>query len=402
MRKRIPGGDRAALLDAAILASGVGVLVWSLGFAPLVIVARQEPVIPFALFYPTLIALAVVARLWFVGGADRPATRLVILFLLASNVVTGIDALRDLVGQTVLGGAHVLAVFVTLAFVGAAALHPSMAFAAERQQPDIGRISRRRLAALTVALLVNPATLALQVSSGRQLDAAPYLISGIVIGLLVVIRLGDALRRLGETLSERDELMKRLRNQALFDALTALPNRTLFDERLAAAMAERTNAAMLAVLMIDIDDFKGVNDRSGHAAGDAVLVAVGSRLRGAIRAGDTAARFGGDEFVVALPACADAGIPIRVAERILAAMDLPLQIGASVEQIRVSIGIVVAAVDDRTTDDLVRKADVAMYRSKTAGKGRITLFEPGMQATSVARLRPPNVLRPATLGGVTA
>jgi diguanylate cyclase len=387
MRGRIPGGERGAFLDAAIFAAGTGVLIWAFGFAPYVLDTRQNSAATAAFFYPALVASAVVARMWFLDGAHRPATRLLVLLVFATNAITILDMVRGVIGESMFSGFFLLAEFASLAFVAASALHPSMAIASERQRVDLRPISRRRILALTAALLVNPATLAIEVAVGREIDAGPYLIGGAVIGLLVIARLGDALRQLGDSLQERDSLMELLRRQALYDNLTSLPNRGLFSERLAMDFANRTADRPLAVLLIDLDDFKAVNDSYGHEAGDELLVAIGQRLRGAIRDGDTAARLGGDEFVIVLPACADPLVPIRVAERILASLAAPFEFAGFSLTAHASIGVAVAGPDDQAADDLVRNADVAMYLAKSRGKGRIELFEPSMQTTATTQLQ---------------
>ena len=386
IRDRMPGGERAAFLDAAILASGTGVLIWAFGFAPLAVGARQSSVAGAAYFYPALIASAVVARRWFLQGPHRPATRLIVLLVLVSNGITILDMVRSFVGHDAFGGLYLAAEFASLAFVGAAALNPSMALASERQRAEPRPVGPGRMVALVVALLLNPATLAIEVWLGREIDPAPYLIGGIVIGLLVIARLGDALRQLGESLHERGVLMELLRRQALFDSLTGLPNRSMFIERLAGDFARRTSERPLAVLLLDLDDFKTVNDSLGHQAGDELLVAVGDRLRGAIRHGDIAARFGGDEFVVALPDCIDEDGPIHTAERILGALREPFDIAGRRLTVLASVGVAIAGPDDRSPDDLVRNADIAMYLAKARGKGRLELFEPSMhEAASTQR-----------------
>ena len=387
IRGSIPGGDRAALLDAAILASGIGILVWSFGLAPVLVKTGNDAVLQEALFFAAIVALSMVGRLWFLPGAHRPATRLMIAFVVASTVVTCLELLRDVLGPAAYGFGHTLTGAATLALVGAAALHPTMARPPTLGSADPGTVSRRRLAALTMALLINPITLAIQTGTGGTVDAVPYVIGGVLIGVLVIARLGDALRRLGESLRERGTLMELLQRQALYDHLTGLPNRTLFDDRLAAALAGRSPDRLLAVLLMDIDDFKGVNDTYGHETGDALLIAVGSRLQESVREGDTPARLGGDEFVVVLPDCADPTIPVAVAERVMRAMSEPFELGGHMLHMGVSLGVAIATAADRTTDDVVRNADVAMYLAKTAGKGRIEVFEPSMQADASIRLQ---------------
>jgi diguanylate cyclase (GGDEF)-like protein len=387
IRGRIPGGDRGAFLDAAILASGVGVLIWAFGFGPALIAARQDSLVSAIYFYPALIASATVARMWFLGGNNRPTTRLLVLLVLSSNAITIIQMIRVIVGPDALSGPYLLAEFASLGFVGAAALHPTMAIPAERQRADLQPISRGRIAALAVALLVNPATLAIQASEGREVEPAPYIIGGVLIGVLVIGRLGDALRQLGDSLRERESLMELLRRQAMYDTLTSLPNRALFTDRLAGDFANRTNGRLLAVLLVDLDDFKAVNDSYGHETGDALLVAVGQRLRSAIRDGDTAARLGGDEFVVALPACVDQGAAIAVAQRILALLGEPFEIDGHGLNVHASVGVALAGPDERHPDDLVRNADVAMYLAKSRGKGRFEVFEPSMQAVAMTQLQ---------------
>ena len=399
IRGRIPGGERGAFLDAAILASGTGVLIWAFGVAPYVLEARENSAVTAAFFYPALVASAVVARMWFLDGAHRPATRLLVLLVIATNAITMLDMLRGHIGYSALTGPFVFAEFASIAFVGAAALHPSMALAPERQRSDLGPIGRRRIVALTAALLVNPATLAIEAATGRQIDPTPYLIGGTLIGILVIARLGDALRQLGESLRERDSLMELLRRQALYDALTSLPNRNLFTDRLTADYANRSAGRSLAVLLVDLDDFKAVNDTYGHDAGDALLAAVGQRLRTTIRDGDTAARLGGDEFVIALPSCADHQIPIRVAERVLAVLGEPFDIGGHRLIVRASVGVAIAGTDDRSADDLVRNADIAMYLAKSRGKGRFELFESSMQAAAMTQLQLRTDLAAAISGG---
>ena len=169
---------------------------------------------------------------------------------------------------------------------------------------------------------------------------------------------------------ERKRIEAELAHRALHDALTDLPNRTLFTDRLRLALSRlRRTQTCLAVLFLDLDDFKGVNDALGHAAGDQFLVEVGHRLRGVLRGGDTAARFGGDEFVVLCEDVAGAGEARSVAERIVA--EVPG---------RVSVGVALAALGTEDPDALVRAADAAMYAVKRSGGGQYAVAGPRVLA----------------------
>ncbi len=162
-----------------------------------------------------------------------------------------------------------------------------------------------------------------------------------------------------------------LRHQAFHDALTGLANRTLLHHHLDRAVARARRGAPLAVLLIDLDGFKQINDRYGHATGDFLLVNVAQRLRDAIRGSDTAARLGGDEFAVILDGMESAGDAFNVADRILATVQAPLTAadGADISP-RASIGL--AVFDQHAgADALLHQADNAMYAAKRAGKGRV-------------------------------
>jgi diguanylate cyclase (GGDEF)-like protein len=182
-------------------------------------------------------------------------------------------------------------------------------------------------------------------------------------------------------------------HQALHDPLTGLPNRARLRERLAQALAG-PHPEQVAVLMLDLDGFKRVNDSLGHPAGDALLRGVAERLLSATRGSDTVARLGGDEFAVLLEATRAPGDAAAVAERVLLAMRAPFAVGGSEAVVGTSIGIVVGAAagraaapaSDAAVDAVLRDADLAMYRAKGAGKGRYVFFEPGMHAEAVTRL----------------
>jgi diguanylate cyclase (GGDEF)-like protein len=172
-------------------------------------------------------------------------------------------------------------------------------------------------------------------------------------------------------------------HRAFHDALTELPNRPLFLDRLEHALARAPRAgAGVAVLFLDLDRFKSVNDRFGHAAGDELLIAVARRLDESVRPGDTVARFGGDEFAVLVEEVGDGEASI-VAARILAALEVPFSIQEKNVFVSASIGI---ATGQRGADELMRNADLAMYKAKSSGRGRYEGFEPNLHAAVVERL----------------
>ena len=185
----------------------------------------------------------------------------------------------------------------------------------------------------------------------------------------------------------RKGLEEELRRQAFRDSLTGLANRALFADRLDHALARtRRFRQPLAVLFIDIDDFKTVNDSLGHGEGDQLLIAVAKRLVGAVRSGDTIARMGGDEFAVLIEDPAEADAPIAVAQRLLAALEAPFEHGAKEIFVHASVGVAASKSSGKTADDLLRDADVSMYTAKSNGKNRVEVFVPSMHEAALARL----------------
>ena len=167
----------------------------------------------------------------------------------------------------------------------------------------------------------------------------------------------------------------KLQQMALTDSLTGLPNTRLLQDRLERALAQSGRRdGDVAVLFVDLDGFKAVNDAMGHAAGDEVLQAVAERLRACARAADTVARIGGDEFVVLLEGCRSRGDAETVAGKIAAAISAPLALGRGAAEISCSIGIAFHPSDGDCAEILLRNADKAMYRAKEAGKNRFALY----------------------------
>ncbi len=203
----------------------------------------------------------------------------------------------------------------------------------------------------------------------------------------VLLRIGNLLqtRRLHLELRRHNQLLEdQLVHQALHDPLTGLANRALFGDRLEHALARPMRpGATVAVLLIDLDDFKDLNDSLGHDAGDDLLTIIAARLQGHARASDTVARLGGDEFGLLLEDT-NAAEAMRMAEVLLQALAWPVALRGRDLVPTASIGIAIAAGEDAET--LLRNADTAMYAAKRQGKGRSTLFEPAMYATVLKRV----------------
>ncbi|MFF2662603.1 putative bifunctional diguanylate cyclase/phosphodiesterase [Kitasatospora sp. NPDC058032] len=225
-----------------------------------------------------------------------------------------------------------------------------------------------------------------------------------------VDRYRDGLILNSRDVTERVMLQAQLQHNAFHDPLTDLPNRALFTQRLRTALAIRgaqdEAGAGVAVLFLDLDGFKAVNDTAGHQVGDELLVQAARRLQGAVRCGDTVARFGGDEFAALV--CGPLGrLQVQeLADRLRTALSEPYWIGGSELSVAASIGIAFGspergpAADPRAAaDELMRNADLAMYRAKSEGKGRVMLYSPAMRADLERRTELDERLRAAVREG---
>jgi diguanylate cyclase (GGDEF)-like protein/PAS domain S-box-containing protein len=217
--------------------------------------------------------------------------------------------------------------------------------------------------------------------------------------VLVPVETGQPLQMRGVIvdITERKNLEDKLSRHAFYDTLTGLPNRTLFMERLEHAIArrERGSQELLAVLFLDIDDFKVINDTLGHAAGDLLLASVARRLASDARAVDTPARFGGDEFTILLEGLHRPDEALAVAERIAQHLAEPIPVGDRDLTTSVSVGIGMLVEDTASAEDLVRQADIAMYRAKQDGKARARLYDDQMSVDAWRRLELDRELRRA-------
>ena len=190
-------------------------------------------------------------------------------------------------------------------------------------------------------------------------------------------------QRVQERTAELEALSNRYRHDALHDTLTGLPNRAHFQKQLRQVV---TQVRPFAALYLDFDHFKAVNDSFGHAVGDGLLVAIGSRLASCMRPGDLVARLGGDEFAILLHDLNNITDAVGVAERLIQVFQTPLHIDGHTLYCTTSIGIVLQEGDRTSAENVLRDADIAMYRAKTSGRSQYVVFEPSMRENIQARL----------------
>jgi diguanylate cyclase (GGDEF)-like protein/PAS domain S-box-containing protein len=249
-------------------------------------------------------------------------------------------------------------------------IHPDDRAAVERRFADVARVSGSEAGLEFRA---------------RHADGTWRTLEAIVKNLLDDPAVGGVVVNYRD-ITERKALEEQLRHQAFHDVLTGLANRSLFRDRLDHALARASRGAdPTAVLYLDIDDFKSVNDRFGHAEGDRLLVGVGQRLQSATRAGDTVARLGGDEFAVIVEE-ADPAEARSAADRILAAFAEPFDLDGRQIVVRASIGIAIHDVDSGDAEELLRQADIAMYAAKARGGDGHATYEARLYEATVARM----------------
>jgi diguanylate cyclase len=368
---RRSGGGRGALIDTAVFVVAGGLVLWTLVVAPSLDPTADPVALVVALAYPAmdLLLLALIARL-LMSSAGRPTSfnliAVALAIFLASDLVYAFQSLTD----SYVGGAIDLGWIGGYALWGAAALHPSMRDGI-RQAAQPAALTHRRLALLAATAFIGPTLLALQGGLIASVDPMPVVALSGVMFLLIVARLAGIVRSQRLLLEERGRLHETLRRQAVEDPLTDLPNRRGFLDAVSDAVA--SDPLHTAVLFLDLDDFKIVNDAHGHATGDALLKVVGQRLLRVIREEDSVGRLGGDEFAVLFRACPSEQAAIGLAQRLLAAIGTAATILGQTVQPAASIGIAIGG-PGATGDSLLRDADLAMYRAKALGKGRCELF----------------------------
>jgi diguanylate cyclase (GGDEF)-like protein len=201
-----------------------------------------------------------------------------------------------------------------------------------------------------------------------------------VLGWVAVLR-----RRIEQQANLLRESEQMFRHMALHDALTGLATRLLMQDRLDIALeSAKRRRTGLAVLMVDLDSFKEINDSYGHPAGDEVLRATANRLLQVVRKEDTVARLGGDEFVVLLQDLTDLDAAERIAAMIVETLGVPIRIDGQEVPISVSVGVCALAAGEFDADDILKNADAALYEAKAAGRNRFELFKPNLRPVPTA------------------
>jgi diguanylate cyclase (GGDEF)-like protein len=353
VRLRAPGRLREAALDVLAMATVVAALFWQFMVAPEVSGNSVWSVL-FTAFYPfgDVLLFAAVTLVVLSPGERSGATRYLVAALtitFAGDVAISVSSL--LIPEFDNGRLNGLLLLAN-GLLAAALWHPAEASRATAR-PDTGRLHPARVVFLGVSLLALPALNDLR-SDDAVIHRSTMLITMVLLTAIVLIRFTLVVR-------EQEQVRAALAHRATHDQLTGLVNRQELHVRLAAALRQPTGAGPV-VHFLDLNGFKPINDRYGHAAGDYVLAEVARRLRTAVRDTDTVARLGGDEFVVISEAAGDTTV---ITERLRAAVTEPLRYQDQHLRVGVSIGHAAAAdLTDPTSDTLLAAADATMYREK--------------------------------------
>ena len=361
VRRRTPGWDGASAIDAAIVAVSAAYLVYEVVIAPTMSVTTGNVTTLVSVAYPVgdLMLIMVGARLLLGAGPRTVALRFLGGYLALVLVADTTYSVQSLNGSYVAGN------YLDMLWMGAGfllatgVLHPSAQRLVAPSSVVTPDATPARLGVLALAAVVAPATMVVQHLRGGE---SHVVTAGLVCALLFILVLG---RMAG--------LVRAQRNAAITDGLTGLRSRRYFEQNLPAEAARAVRAGTeLAMLLIDVDYFKRVNDSYGHNGGDRVLVEVAHRLAQLVRPGDLVARYGGEEFAVLLPATGPEQAR-TIAERVRRGIGgVPVAVGDDrLHRVTVSVGLAALQAAGDDVDELVLAADRALYAAKNAGRDRV-------------------------------
>ena len=370
---RLPGRDADLFVQAglAALATGVALSVATSGH---VAATRHVLLLPIVLASLDAGLLAIAVRLLLLPG-ERPLS----VRFLASALAALCSSHLALVAAIAAGHAHATPVpvvaMVAFGLVGAAALHPSSGALEDPVEGDPPAFSPPHLALVIAATVMGPAAIGAEVLRHEAVSRTTAL-GALLVALMLAAYIASLLR-------ERATAEHRVHH----DELTGLPNRTLLVDRTSRALAHaQRSGTAVAVLFIDLDRFKWVNDRFGHATGDALLRLTADRLRGALREEDTVARLGGDEFGVLLPHVSGADGAVTVAEKLRDLFRHPVEVGEERFVPTASVGVAIYPYDGEDAESLLATADAAMYRAKAAGRDTFEMHSAELATRAQERL----------------
>jgi len=425
---RGPGSTsrREDTADAAIVAMGALAISWHFLMDSYV---DNSTVTTFGLLvnmaYPIMdIALVfIVFRTLLFEKSKSPSHR---LLAAAVSVMFVADFTYDLLvlhGSYTSGNAVDGLFLLEYVLIAAAALHPSIGdarFAAESISAESERpvgSDRIRMSILLLSGSIAPVILVVATALGVSVNVVPLGIISVLVWATIMLRLNwmvermrtqsfrlvENFRELEASSQLREELEANLRHQALHDPLTGLANRALFDDRLLQAHERLVRSGGLsAVLLLDLDDFKGVNDTFGHLIGDQLLVGIANRLEAVTRSSDTLCRLGADEFLYLAEGLRSAEDAEDVARRLLDVFVEPFSVESARLEQRVSIGLTICDATQSSHHHCVQEADVALYEAKRERLGRYVVFAPSMQERVTGRFTLVQELRDALRAGEIA
>ncbi|GLY18306.1 hypothetical protein Kisp01_53200 [Kineosporia sp. NBRC 101677] len=380
--------DAAGLLDSAVVTVGGALVLWVALFTPFQ--GGLDLAETVGLLYPLTTITMLAAAIWLVTSVPAPlegrataALTAGVLLGLVGNVIYGAS------GGTLDPQHRWFETFYLLMYAGwgFGAVRAATVAARQDMTPSWA-ISPVRLVTMYASLLVVPGVLFLDHARDLRLPLLPIAVVSTLLSFLVPARLWLSTRQLRVSTRQRDAYRDDLEHQAAHDPLTDLPNRAYIRELLGALMHRaRRGGEEVAVLFVDLDFFKRVNDRLGHAAGDEVLQTAARRIRGALRQGDIVGRQGGDEFVVLIDPVPGPAELVEIAERILDTVGAPIMTAGGRAVISASVGIALARDGQIDAEQLLQDADLAAYRAKSHGGGRVEMFDDALRTGLQARAR---------------